>query len=140
MIGTHAEIMDALRAHIERAVGVAPVIGALPPEGGLALVLSGGTAEHYITGDDLLKLNIAISSKARDQMDALVLLDQACTCVKTGFAEKTDVWQVTGASVKRAPTLLGQDSTGWWMYGCNVEIRVYYSGNVEIRVYRREAI
>lgn len=125
MIGTHAEIMNALRAHIECAVGAAPVIGALPPEGGLALVLSGGTSNAYAAGDSLLKLNIALTSKARDQMDALTLLEQACACVKAGFDADTDAWQVTGASVNRLPTLLGQDSAGWWMYGCNVEIRVY---------------
>lgn len=125
MIGLHAEVMDALRAHIERDSGQTVVVGALPPEGGLALVLSGGTANSYAAGDSLLKLNVAVSSKTREQMDALALLVQACTCVKAGFDAETDTWQVTGASILRLPTLLGQDSAGWWMYGCNVEIRVY---------------
>lgn len=125
MIGIHAEIMDALRAHIERVSGQTVVVGALPPEGGLALVLSGGTANAYAAGDSLLKLNIAISSKAREQMDALTMLERACTCVNAGLDAETDSWQVTGASIQRHPTLLGQDTAGWWMYGGNIEIRVY---------------
>lgn len=121
-----SEVMEAFRAHMERVSGQVVVVGALPPDGGLALVPGGGTSNRFMDGDSLLKLNVAVNSKARAQADALSMLEQACADVPTAFYPQGVAWQVCGASLRRLPTLLGQDSAGWWMYGCNVEIRVYW--------------
>lgn len=119
------QVMDELRAHMARLSGQTVVVGALPPDGGLALVPGGGTANRFMDGDSLLKMSVAVNSKSREQADALSLLEQACADLPTEFCPYADAWLVSGASIRRPPTLLGQDSAGWWMYGCNVEIRVY---------------
>lgn len=117
-------IMDAVLERIKGNCSFDAVAGPLPPNGGLALIASGGSEEKYMDGSGLLKLPITMYAKAKTQSAALAMLAEAHTVVEW-YAKRGKTWQMTGVSIKRPPMLMGQDSAGYWIYNSVIEVRAY---------------
>lgn len=117
-----AEILDWLSGE------TGATIGPNPPEGGLAIVQSGGgVPDKHLDANMVATMQVILSSKGKNQLTALNAIDTAYKVVtKTLSFPAETAWQVINIDTITAPTLAEIEEEGAFFYNCILEITYYW--------------
>ena len=119
------EVTEAVRERLETALGVPVFVGALPPNGGMALTVNSGTVQRDMAGNAFCRLRIGVNAKAAGQPDVVQAMGEAHAALIDMTAETKD-WQLTGISVTSAPAVATLDAAGNYITMSQTEVRVTF--------------
>lgn len=120
------EVVEAIGQRLQQLSGLPIANGPLPANGGAAIAHAGGDVTRHMDGGASVKLRVAVNTKDMLQMRAIEMQDQIHAAVVMAALEGGS-WQITGTSIKAMPSLMGQDSAGYWLYHSVIEVRVYFA-------------
>lgn len=112
---------------IEDETTLTPVVGAMPPLGGIGVQQSSGSVvSEYLPRTALNRTTLVINSKDRNQSTALQnLVDIHEALTKRIGYETTNGYQILSVRTSTAPDFLGQENDESYMYGSSVEVLWY---------------
>ena len=101
-------------------------IGTMPPGNGVALLPSAGRLQRDMTGGGVYRMTAALNARHTDQQAAIAALDRLHYEINRMPARQSgDGWQLTGAITETAPSLIGRDEDGAWLYGSTIYIQLF---------------
>ena len=121
------DMIDAICDIIEKGLTITPVIGALPPLGGVAIQAStGGVLAEYLPRTALHRTTLVVNAKDNQQGVALQnLVDIHTLLTKRIGYPSTDDWQIATIRTVTAPDFLGQENDEAYLYGSSIEVLWY---------------
>lgn len=121
------DIIDAVCDLIEDLTELKPVVGAMPPNGGVAVQQSSGSViSAYLPRTGLNRTTVVINSKDKSQANALEMLTTVHRALTKMFGyESTEDWQIATIKVVNSPDFIGQENDESYMYGSAVEVLWY---------------
>lgn len=121
------EIVNEVCDIIEDELNLKPVVGALPPNDGVAIQQSSGSVvEAYLPRTGLNRSTLVVNSKNKDQGKALQdLVDIHRVLTKRIGYPSTDEWQIATIRTVNAPDFLGQENDESYLYGSAIEVLWY---------------
>lgn len=121
------EIINAVCDIIEEELEVTPVIGAMPPIGGVAIQQSSGSVvSAYFPRTGLNRTTLVVNAKDSEQEKAMeVLVDIHKVLTKRFAYPSTEEWQIATIRTVNSPDFLGQENDESYMYGSAIEVLWY---------------
>lgn len=102
-------------------------IGALPPNGGIAMFVGAGSPQNTFMDKDTHNVIYATlngkHAKQKTVIEALESIHRYLTKLK-GYPTGSD-WQITDIATDAFPNLIGQESGEQWLYGSILKITFY---------------
>lgn len=126
-------IIDEIDAHLKLYSRVR--VGSLPQRGGIAMYIGSGSPQSkYMDRATLNTIYATANAKNREQRKAAAALEQMhdyLNCLKIyPSGERNGVgWQITDISTSSAPSYIGQECDGQYLYGSVLQIKFYYGGH-----------
>ena len=126
-------VLDSvLQGVIDMAMQTSPyaqiTMGALPSENGICMSASAGAAnETYYNRADNYYLTVVLNGKHHQQktvFDALTAIHKRLT--RAFVYPSNEEWQVYSITTISAPTYLGRQDDGQWLYGSSLRINFYW--------------
>lgn len=112
---------------IEDYTEYTPVVGAMPPTGGIGIQQSSGSVvAEYLPRTNLNRTTLVINAKNKSQEVALQALVDIHECLTKRISyPSTSDYQITTIRTVNAPNYLGQENDESYMYGSAVEVLWY---------------
>lgn len=125
-------IINEIDAHLKLYSRVR--VGSLPPRGGIAMFIGSGSPQSkYMDKATLNTIYATANAKHREQRKAATALEQIHDYL-TRLSEYPSgehngiSWQITDISTSSAPSFIGQECDGQYLYGSILQIKFYYGG------------
>ena len=123
-------VLDTVRQLAEKTPGLyaSIMIGSLPAANGLCMQIGAGAPDAtFFTRSMEYRLHLVCNAKHVQQETALDALD----AIHRQLTQKTvyprsDLFQITNISTDGAPSCLGRDPDGQWLYGSSLTVRFFY--------------
>ena len=121
------QILDWIIDFIKTETAYSPVVGAVPPVGGVAIAQSGGTIQTpYFVRTGAVREVYAINAKGVSQKDTLLCLETIHEkLTKIYDYGHTESWQIATIRTLNAPNYLGQENNENYLYGSSIEVLYY---------------
>lgn len=124
---------DVLTAAVELANRTAPyapvTIGALPPDNGLSMAWSAGSVNTFMNKKAAVSMSAVLNAKHKNQRAAADALGKIHTALSMAKAyPSADNFQITAIQTAGAPSYLGREQNGQWLYGSSLEIHFFLKG------------
>ena len=127
-------IINAIIDDIEQHLKLRVKVGTLPQRGGIAMYIgSGAPQSKYMDRGTLNTIYATLNAKNREQQKAVALLEQIHDYLNRlqnyPNGERYGIsWQITDVSTSSAPSFIGQECDGQYLYGSILQIKFYYGG------------
>jgi len=118
-------ICDLIEEQSEGAIK--PVIGSLPPMGGVAIQQSSGNViAPYFPRSQAIRETYVVNAKSDSQYTAMQLLETVHQILtkRTAYGE-TDDWQIITIRTLNTPDYLGQENNEAYLYGSSIEVSYF---------------
>lgn len=102
-------------------------IGALPPDGGICMGVSGGGAvNEFMARNAVIELDVLLNGKHGEALavsDALCLIHEALTHREE--YPSGDMWQMLNISTISAPSQIEREESGQLLWGSSLRVRYF---------------
>lgn len=123
------QIVDYICSLIEEQTNneIKPVIGSLPPIGGVAIQQSSGNVSApYFPRTQAIRETYVVNSKAESQNVALQMLERVHKILTKRTAyDTTSEWQIITIRTLNTPDFLGQENNESYLYGSSIEVTYF---------------
>lgn len=126
-------ILDAIIEELEKHLALYSRIkvGSLPQRGGIAMYVGSGAPQSvFMDKGTLNTIYATANAKSKGQKQATAALEQIHSYL-TRIKEypSGEDWQIIDVSTSSAPSLIGQECDGDYLYGSILQIKFYYGGH-----------
>lgn len=114
-------IIEAVLTAI-KAANVNASIGFLPPIGGVAIAVNGGSIDTDMSGNSYINLRFTINAKAQTQVECVQLMDKAHAALHRMDIDGTD-WHVYSGRIINAPSVAAEDAQHMWIVTSKANVK-----------------
>lgn len=106
---------------------IKPVIGSLPPVGGVAIQQSSGNVSApYFPRTQAIRETYVVNSKSESQHEALQMLERVHKILTKRTAyDTTNEWQIITIRTLNTPDFLGQENNECYLFGSSIEVTYF---------------
>ena len=121
------QIVEAVQAMVETAIGQPVVIGSNPPLGGISLAATGGAVRRTfrpLSQDG--EMAFVLNGKNADQEFLSATLSRAhAVLTRTKALPFDEEWQIYAIETTSAPALIGREENKNFIYGSSFRVKFY---------------
>lgn len=129
-------ILDAIIDEIEKNLKLygGVKVGSLPQRSGIAMYIGSGSPQSkYMDKATLNTIYATANAKHKDQRQAAAALEKIHShlnglSVYPSGEHDGKYWQITDICTSSAPSFIGQESDGQYLYGSILQIKFYFGG------------
>lgn len=121
------EIIESIQKMAQAITGKTVVIGSVPPVGGYAVGLAGGSPiETYRTLTTNENFPVLFNGKGGDLGEVSTDMERVHHALTTSKnLPYTDDWQIYAIETTSAPSLIGREENRDWVYGSSFRVKFY---------------
>ena len=123
------DVLQAVIDMAEAAAGTSVFVGSMPPENGLAMTGSAGSAPIFLDIGSNETMNVVCNGKNADQKAVIDQLD----AIHASLTRRKDFptgsgWQIYAIETTASPRLIGREQNNQWLYGSSLLVKFNVKG------------